>query len=671
MNDRTCFKGFVLGLLCASTLFSRAAETLVTVHTAKKGAPIPATMYGFFYEDINFAADGGMYAEMVKNRSFEYTPNALSGWKVMGRAEMRSDGPFENNPHYLRLQGTGHPEMWTGLQNEGFFGMGLRAGADYRFTVWARVPAGKPQMLKVQLVQPNTMAEHQQLAEVKVVVDSPEWKQYEAIIRSPRQVEKAELRIFLADENGRAWTKEICDVEHISLFPVDTWRGHRNGLRKDIVQALYDLRPGVFRFPGGCIVEGTTLENRYNWKHSVGPVENRKINKNRWMDCFPHRCFPDYFQSYGLGFYEYFVFAEDLGAEPLPVLNAGMACQFQNKELRDNKAHASLAQLQSYIDDAFDLIEFANGDPQKSEWAKLRADMGHPEPFNLKYLAIGNEQWGDIYVENLKIFVEQLRKRYPHIKIVGGAGSAPSGKRFSHLWPEMSKLGVDLVDEHFYRNEEWFLASGTRYDNYDRKGPKVFAGEYACHGKGKKWNHFHASLLEAAFLTGVERNADIVTMATYAPLFANINAWTWRPDMIWFDNLRSFRSCTWYFHQLFTHNRGTNVLELTWNGKPVAGTEGQEGLFASAVIDKTTNEIIVKIVNTSDKTQRILLNLNGLSKKPHEGALTTYRADDIDGENSLDNPTKYTPQSSAIVIDSPNFEVEIAAKSFAMYKIKK
>ena len=660
-------KRLFFALSALSSILCAAAQSVppkFDVNTRKAGAEIASTMYGIFFEDVNFAADGGLYAELVKNRSFEF-PDHYMGWKVYGNVQLKDDGPFERNPHYVRLAYSGHDHRRTGLDNDGFTGIGYKEGAEYRFSVWARVPEGGEGVFKVLLCENYSQDLNQHFSQATIKIDSKEWKKYQIVLKSTKRTDKGFLRVILDKESA------VVDLEHISLFPVDTWKGRENGLRKDLAEALYDLKPGVLRFPGGCIVEGVDLDTRYQWKNSVGAVENRPLNENKWNYSFSHRLFPDYFQSYGLGFYEYFVLAEDLGAEPLPVLNAGMACQFQNKELRDNKAHASLAQLQSYIDDAFDLIEFANGDPQKSEWAKLRADMGHPEPFNLKYLAIGNEQWGDIYVENLKIFVEQLRKRYPHIKIVGGAGSAPSGKRFDHLWPEMTKLGVDLVDEHFYRNEEWFLASGTRYDNYDRKGPKVFAGEYACHGKGKKWNHFHASLLEAAFLTGVERNADIVTMATYAPLFANINAWTWRPDMIWFDNLRSFRSCTWYFHQLFTHNKGTNVLELTWNGKPVAGTEGQEGLFASAVIDKTTNEIIVKIVNTSDKAQRILLNLNGLSKKPHEGVLTTYRADDIDGENSLDNPTKYTPQSSAIVIDSPNFEVEIAAKSFAMYKIKK
>lgn len=632
--------------------------------TRKLGSEIAPTMYGIFFEDVNFGADGGLYAELVKNRSFEFHPDHYMGWNVYGNIQLREDGPFDKNPHYVRLGYSGHKHRRTGLDNTGFFGIGYHQGAEYRFSVWARLPEGGEGSICVKLCAHDTDALNQHFSEATIKIDSKEWRKYQVVLKSTKRTDKGFLRVML---NGGSST---VDLEHISLFPVDTWKGHENGLRKDLVQALYDLKPGVFRFPGGCIVEGVDLETRYQWKHTIGAVENRPLNENKWNHSFLHRLYPDYFQSYGLGFYEYFLLSEELGAEPLPVLNAGLCCQFQNSSERDG-TQASLKELQQYIDDVFDLIEFANGDPATNKWAKVRADMGHPEPFNLKYVAVGNEQWGDIYVENLKIFVEQLRKRYPHIKIVGGAGSAPSGKRFDHLWPEMSKLGVDLVDEHFYRNEEWFLASGTRYDNYDRKGPKVFAGEYACHIKGKKWNHFYASLLEAAFLTGVERNADIVTMATYAPLFANINAWTWRPDMIWFDQLRSVRSCTWYFHQLFSQNKGTNVLNLRWNGKPIAGTEGQEGLFASAVYDKKSNQIIIKIVNTSEKEQHIDIRLNGLSKMIHAATLTTYKADNTDDENTLDDPTKLVPQSVDFRLGAPTLDVTIAAKSFAMYKIER
>lgn len=634
------------------------------IETRKLGVEIASTMYGIFFEDVNFGADGGLYAELVKNRSFEFSPDHYMGWNVYGNIKLKDDGPFDKNPHYVRLGYSGHKYRHSGLDNEGFIAIGYNKGAEYRFSVWARVPEGGEGAVCVKLCSRDTQDLDQHFAEATIKIDSKEWKRYQVVLKSTKRTDKGFLRVVLA--HGSA----VVDLEHISLFPVDTWKGRENGLRKDLAQAIYDLKPGVFRFPGGCIVEGVDLETRYQWKNSVGKVENRPLNENKWNYTFPHRIFPDYFQSYGLGYYEYFLLAEDIGAEPLPVLNAGLSCQFQNGSER-NDAHASLEQLQAYIDDVFDLIEFANGNPTKNKWAKVRADMGHPEPFNLKYVAVGNEQWGEIYVENLKIFVEQLRKRYPYIKIIGSVGSAPNGRRFSYLWPEMRKLGVDLVDEHAYRDEEWYLASGTRYDNYDRKGPKVFIGEYACHIKDKKWNQFYASLLEAAFLTGVERNADVVTMSTYAPLFANINAWTWRPDMIWFDQLRSFRSCTWYFHQLFSHNKGTNLLELSWNGKPVAGGEGQEGLFASAVFDKTTDKIIVKIVNTGEKEQSIDLNFVGLSKGLYTGEVVTYSADNIEGENTLENPTRYVPQSATISIEAPTVKVNVAAKSFAMYKIKR
>ena len=267
---------------------------------------------------------------------------------------------------------------------------------------------------------------------------------------------------------------------HITL-PADTWKGHENGLRKDLAQKLADIHPGLLRFPGGCIVEGTDLQTRYQWKNSVGPVENRPLNENRWHYTFRHRFFPDYYQSYGLGFFEYFRLAEEIGAEPLPVLSVGLACQYQNNDMG---AHVPTDSLKPYIDDALDLIEFANG-PVESEWGKLRADMGHPSPFNLKFIAIGNEQWGPEYPERLQHFVKAIRDKYPDIKIVGSSGPSASGDKFDYLWPEMKRLKADLVDEHYYQPEEFFLTQADRYDSYDRKGPKVFAGEYACHGKGK------------------------------------------------------------------------------------------------------------------------------------------------------------------------------------------
>lgn len=569
------YKGLLAVLALAAGSALQAQTNELVIQAGKPGAEIQPTMYGLFFEDINYAADGGLYAELVKNRSFEF-PQHFMGWKTFGKVSLKDDGPFERNPHYVRLAYAGHPHKQTGLDNEGFFGIGIKKGAEYRFSVWARVAEGEtPAKIRVELADTKSMGEQQAFATADVTVDSREWKKYQVILKPEVTNPKAILRIFLA-------SRQTVDLEHISLFPVDTWQGHENGLRKDLAQALADIKPGVFRFPGGCIVEGTDIASRYDWKKSVGMVENRPLNENRWQYTFPHRFFPDYYQSYGLGFYEFFQLSEEIGAEPLPVLSCGLACQFQNPNM---DAHVPLCDLDSYIQDALDLIEFANG-AVDTPWGKVRADMGHPAPFNLKFIGIGNEQWGKEYPEHLEPFVKAIRKKYPDIKIVGSSGPNSEGEQFDYLWPEMKRLKADLVDEHFYRPEAWFLSQGARYDNYDRKGPKVFAGEYACHGKGKKWNHFHASLLEAAFMTGLERNADVVHMATYAPLFAHVEGWQWRPDMIWFDNLNSVRTVSYYVQQLFATHKGTNVLSLTMNKKPVTGAEGQNGLFASAVCDK-------------------------------------------------------------------------------------
>ena len=644
--------------LLLSVLTLHAQQHNMVIQTDQIGAEIQPTMYGLFFEDINYGADGGLYAELVKNRSFEF-PQNLMGWVTFGNVKLMNDGPFERNPHYVRLGNSGHGHKHTGLENEGFFGIGVKKGAEYRFSVWAR---GEKQRIRVELIKNNTTEENQVFAARDLEIDSKEWKKYEITLRSNLTEPKAHLRIFLTSGG-------TLDLEHISLFPVDTWMGRENGLRKDLVQALYDIKPGVFRFPGGCIVEGTDLETRYNWKNTVGPIENRPLNENRWHYTFTHRFFPDYFQSYGLGFYEFFLLSEDIGAEPLPILNCGLACQFQNG---DSKAHVAVCDLEPYIQDAIDLIEFANGDITTT-WGKLRAEMGHPEPFNLKFLGIGNEQWGKEYPERLKPFVEALRKAHPEIKIVGSAGPNSEGDQFDYLWPEMKKLEVDLVDEHFYRPEAWFLSSGMRYDSYDRNGPKVFAGEYACHGRGKKWNHFNAALMEAAFMTNLERNADMVHMATYAPLFAHVEGWQWRPDMIWFDNLRSVRTCSYYVQQLYALNKGTNVVPLNMDGKPVAGVEGQDGLFASAVWDAESGCYIVKVINTSNKPQPVELSFAGLGKKESlaYGTLTTFHSDNPDLDNTVDNPTAVVPMESKIAIEGNTHKSEVGAKSFAMYKFKK
>lgn len=648
----------VCSLLAGWTLNAQDINRMV-LQANKIGAEIQPTMYGHFFEDINFGADGGLYAELIKNRSFDF-PQQLMGWDVFGNVTVQDDGPFERNPHYVRLAYAGHDQKHTGIENEGFFGIGLKKDAQYRFTVWAR---GAGQSVRVELIDNASMEESQVLVSQDLKIDSPEWKQYEVLLTSPQTIAKAHLRIFLTSPGP-------VDLEHVSLFPVDTWKGHKNGLRKDLVQALADTKPGVFRFPGGCIVEGTDLATRYNWKNSVGPVENRPVNENRWHYTFPHRFFPDYFQSYGMGFFELFQLSEEIGAEPLPVLNCGLACQYQNDS---EDAHVKVEDLGSYIQDALDLIEFANGGTD-TKWGKLRAEMGHPESFDLKFIAIGNEQWGPEYPARLEPFVKAIRAAHPEIKIIGSSGPGSEGEAFDYLWPEMKRLKVDLVDEHFYRPEKWFLSQGNRYDNYDRKGPKVFAGEYACHGaNGKKYNHFHASLLEAAFMTNIERNADVVHMATYAPLLAHVEGWQWRPDLIWFDNLRSVRSCSYYVQQLYGTNKGTNVVPLRMDGKPVSGQAGQNGLFASAVWDEPTQTYIVKVINTSDTAQPVAITFEGLKSSQRLAAEPSiiFHSDNPDADNTLDNPTAIVPRETlAPTVGGNQMTAEVGAQTFAVYKIK-
>ena len=661
-----------------STLLAMG-QNVMDVNTKKLGAPIQSTMYGIFFEDINFAADGGLYGELVKNRSFEF-PQHLMGWQAFGCVDVKDDGPFERCPHYVELTDPGHRDRRTGLVNEGYFGIGVKKGEQYRFSVWAKAPKQKAS-IRVQLIDESSMGEHQQFAEQKLDITSTKWQKYTLTLTSTQTMKKAKLRIFLQGPNS------VC-LEHISLFPVNTYKNRENGMRRDLAQALEDLHPGIFRFPGGCIVEGTDLETRYQWKNSVGPVENRPLNQNRWEHTFDYRYYPDYYQSYGLGFFEFFQLSEDIGAEPLPVISCGLSCQFQNPDPTKPGVHVPVDQLDSYIQDALDLVEFANGDVT-TKWGKVRADMGHPAPFNLKYLGVGNEQWdydekhggfGPVFTERLKKFSDALRKKYPDLKLIGTTGPNSEGWDFDLLQPRMKELKVDLYDEHYYRDENWFLTHGLRYDSYDRKGPKVFAGEYACHGRGKKWNHYEAAILEAAHMTGFERNADIVHMTTPAPLFAHVDGWQWRPDQIWYDQTQMFKTVSYYVQQLYATNKGTNVLQLTMKsegdkkGRPVANQEGQNGLFASAAWDKDANEVIVKVVNTSKSAQPIRLNLNDMAASGTAQTITLSHKG-LDDENSIQRPELITPQKGTIALETGKKQTvindQLAPMTFRIYRVKK
>ena len=643
------FFGFVL-------VIQLHAQKKLSVLANKPIAEISPAMWGVFFEDINFAADGGLYAELIKNRSFEfYKP--MMGWKEAKQSGANGkiiiiNTAKENpqNPRFARITvdaGTGNYI----LSNEGFRGMGIHRRKQYNFSLLAKSMEGNVS-IKAELVSNSG----KKLGTTSNFHFSNEWKKHSGSFISTDSASKAYLNIIFEG-------KGTLDLDMISLFPEATWKNRPNGLRADLVQLLADMKPGFIRFPGGCIVEGHELETRYQWKKTVGLPELRENIVNRWNTEFSHRSAPDYYQSFGLGFFEYFQLAEDIGAEPLPILNCGMACQFNTGEV------APLDQLETYIQDAIDLIEFANG-PVSSKWGKLRADMGHPGSFNLKLLGIGNEQWDEQYIERYRQFAKRLKAKHPEIKLISSSGPSPDGPRFEYLWNELRKENADLVDEHYYKDPNWFFSNASRYDNYDRSGPKVFAGEYAAHSKEDKdaesRNTWYSAIAEAAFMTGLERNADIIRMASYAPLFAHVEAWQWRPDLIWFDNLRVVGTPNYYVQKLFAVNRGTHAVPILQDGKLV---NGKDSIYASAVIDKAANEIIIKIVNSSGGTVSYDVNLVGaiLAKKNADVQMIT--ASIPFAYNSLDHPQTVFPKESIIDV-SKKVIVELPPMSLYVIKLQ-
>jgi len=451
--------------------------------------------------------------------------------------------------------------------------------------------------------------------------------------------------------------KGTLDVDFVSLFPQHTWKNRPGGLRADMVQALADLHPGFLRFPGGCIVEGSVLERRYQWKNTICPVEERQLLINRWNYEFLHRPTPDYYQSFGLGFFEFFQLCEDIGAQPLPILNCGMACQFNSGEL------CPIDQLQPYIQDALDLIEFANG-PTNSVWGAKRAAMGHPEPFNMKMMGVGNEQWGQQYIDRYMKFAAAIKAKYPDIQLVSAAGPAPADQRFQFAWSKLRELHADIIDEHCYAKPDWFYNNTHRYDSYDRNGPKVFMGEYAAQSVGivstKNRNNLECALSEAAYLTGLERNADVVRMASYAPLFANTEAWQWTPDLIWADSLNIALTPNYYVQQLFSRNRGDVIL-------PIDLSEAQ-GLYASAVRDDAAGEIVLKVVNSSNHSTATQIGLEGVSttKSVREIVLSGALKD----ENLVGKPPEAKPLESSFTVSGGTFTHQFQPHSLTVLRLK-
>ncbi len=627
-----------LVLACTCSTGVAAEPVRLVVDAGRPGARISPTMYGVFFEDINYGADGGLYAELVKNRSFEF-PKPMTGWREAkpggssGTLSILDQDSFNPaNPHYLRMNADEAGEGY-GVTNEGFAGMGVHGGEEYIFTVQARTARDAKVALRVELVNPGGRV----LAQAKVSDIGSAWAKRTATLRPASTEAGARLRLSL---ESAGWV----DMDMVSLFPRNTWKQREKGLRADLVQLLADLKPGFVRFPGGCIVEGRDLSNRYQWKHTIGKVEERRLIINRWNQEFKHRPAPEYFQSFGLGFYEYFLLCEDIGAEPLPIVNCGMACQFNTGEL------APLDQLEPYIQDALDLIEFANG-PETSPWGRKRAEMGHPKPFALKFLGIGNEQWGPQYIDRYQRFAQALKAKHPEIQLIASAGPQPADDRFRFLWSKLRELNADIIDEHCYAAPAWFFDSARRYDGYDRSGPKVFMGEYAAQSvqtvSPENRNNWHCALSEAAFMTGMERNADVVVMSSYAPLFGHEERWQWRPNMIWLDNLRAYGTPNYYVQQLFGLNRGDRVLPAEVRGQEPA-TSGLPGLYVSASRDEKAGEIILKVVNSAPEPKAATIELAGMKRIEPRCRAIVLASERLTDENSITDPKKVAPVESMI-----------------------
>jgi alpha-N-arabinofuranosidase len=648
----------------------------ITVDISNPGADISPTMYGIFFEDINFGADGGLYAELVKNRSFEF-PDSMMGWTELqregaeGTLSIRDDEPFvtgttygePGNSHYLRIA-VKKPGDGFGLTNEGFRGIGLRKGEKHWFSLFARSSSGK-MGLKVELIAPNA----RKIAEGRFDGVTENWNRHIFAMTAMDTEAEAKLNL-IATGTG------VLDVDMVSLFPEDSAVPDTSssmpvpGLRKDLVQMLADMKPGFLRFPGGCIVEGYDLSLRYQWKNTIGDISQRRLIKNRWNTEFRHRLTKDYYQSFGLGFYEYFLLCEKIGAEPMPIINCGMACQFNSAEL------VPMDQLGPYVQDALDLIEFANG-PTSAKWGKVRADMGHPKPFDMKMIGIGNEQWGPQYIERYKVFAGAIKAKYPQMQLIAATGSDatifPNGQaEIDYLWSNWRKLKPEFVDEHFYRKPEWFLENVDFYDKYDRHGPKLFVGEYAAQSVGvgspDNRNNLKCALYEAAFMTGMERNADLVRMTCYAPLFGHEQAWQWRPDLIWFDNLNVYGSVNYYVQKLFSLNTGTHLLTARAEGVP--NVDGKKkALNLSSTLDRKTSEVILKAVNVASEVVEAVINVQGAKRVGPNATAILLSSEKLTDENSLAEPKKIYPKTTIETINDAQFSYAFQPYSLTVLRV--
>lgn len=615
---------------------------------ADRRKSISDKLLGIFFEDINYAADGGLYAELVQNRGFEYSPadrgewNSKSFWKLEG-----SDTDFEiekknsihsNNSNYAVL--TVH-KVGARLQNEGFDGIVLKAKEKYDFSLFARMLSGKKGRLTIRLVEGNGYI----CGETTISNISGQWKKHNAVITATETVTNACLEIIPQIEGKYA-------LDMVSLFPQKTFKNRKNGLRVDLAQILADMKPQFVRFPGGCVAHGDGIGNIYNWKNTVGPLETRKPQRNLW----------GYHQSAGLGYYEYFQFCEDIDADPVPIVAAGVPCQNSARHecaIGGQQGGIPLDEMDSYVQDIFDLIEWANGDPATNKWAKMRAEAGHPEPFNLKYIGVGNEDLiSDVFEERFELIYNALKERYPEITVIGTAGPFSEGSDYIRGWEFATELNVPIIDEHYYQPPGWFIYNQDYYDRYDRKKSKVYLGEYAAHLPDRA-NNIETALAEAIHLISCERNGDIVEMTSYAPLLAKEKFTQWSPDLIYFDNVEVKPTVGYFIQKLFGQNAGTEYIASSLN-VPHYDEKVRKRIACSVVKDKEENRVIIKLVNLLPVEVEVDMQLESLGVLSISGTKTTL-AGKPDDRMARPIETRITPADINIL--------KLPAYSFTVLKL--
>jgi len=619
------------------------------------GKKISPDLFGLFFEDINYAADGGLYAEMLQNRSFEYSPterkewHPLSFWEYIttgysyGKISVQTNNPVHpNNPHYivLDIEHIYDKEGGVGIKNFGFDGMVVKAGERYNFSMFAARLGTKPVSLTVSLQ--NTKGKV--LAADSFSASSGNWQKYTATLTPNENTDSATLVVLATTEGKIA-------VDVISLFPDKTFKNRSNGLRPDLAQLLADIHPKFIRFPGGCLSHGDGLGNMYRWKNTIGPVEQRVEQRNIW----------GYHQTAGLGYFEYFQFCEDIGAKPLPVLPAAVSCQNSGGTWRiggTGQRALPLEEMQDYIQEVLDLIEWANG-PVTSAWGAKRAEAGHPAPFNLEYVGIGNEdKITPEFEQRFTMIYEAVKAKHPEITVVGTAGPAPDGEDFSKGWDLVNNLHVPVVDEHYYKPPQWFVSNQYRYDGYNRRKAQVYLGEYASWG-----NKMQNALSEALYMTALERNGDVVRMASYAQLFAKKNFTQWKPDMIFFDNSHYFLTPNYYVQKMFTTNQGDYYV-----GKVINNNSSDSLVAGSCVFESKSGDIVLKMVNTGTTQKIIKINLSAFGKI-NPDAIKTELSGSADAANSFENTTAIMPVTAAFKAGK-NFDYSLPPTSVTVIRIK-